>query len=335
MTVFTSWLNLGSQLSPTRDAYWNSFDRARNRIVVYGGGANGGGALAYHGIVEWNPVSCVWTNVATSSLPTAVFGADRMAYDRVRREHVLFGGLNAAGNVLYDETWVYDGSTPAWTHKSPGTVPDARWSYAMEYDPVRDVTVMFGGWLDDAQNTCASDTCIWDGTNWTITTPSPSPLADAEIFMGWDSVNEQLVLYTSGKFVGSGGAGEGETWVWDGAWAQKSPATSIPTKDFAPMCGVEGQGVYMAATLNSPFARSDQTWFWDGTDWNDITPASPGDRLPYAHGIAYGIVEGPCTQVFALMPTGVNPSDPANTYAWTACPCAASLGIHIPPTFVA
>ena len=44
-----------------------------------------------------------------------------MAYDPVTGQLVLFGGYRVGGDIDFNDTWTYDGTT--WTEQSPATSP--------------------------------------------------------------------------------------------------------------------------------------------------------------------------------------------------------------------
>jgi hypothetical protein len=66
-----------------------------------------------------------------------------MAYDAVRGQVVLFGGIGPSGLSLSD-TWVWNGTD--WVRKFPANNPPARYDHAMAYDAARGQVVLFGGY---------------------------------------------------------------------------------------------------------------------------------------------------------------------------------------------
>ena len=92
-----------------------------------------------------------------------------MTYDSVRGRVVLFGGGNTYGPLA--DTWEWDGAD--WTQRTPTTAPEARMDCGIAFDPVRGVTVVFGGYgIGGGQ---LGDTWTWDGTSWTHLLPATSP----------------------------------------------------------------------------------------------------------------------------------------------------------------
>src|SRR5438067_2330681 len=86
-----------------------------------------------------------WSQPQPMLAPTGRVAHD-MAFDSARGMTVLFGGFD--GNVLYDETWEWDGTS--WAKRIPITMPSPRNLHAMAYDIAHAVTVLFGGLTNDA-----------------------------------------------------------------------------------------------------------------------------------------------------------------------------------------
>jgi hypothetical protein len=90
----------------------------------------------------------------------------------------------------------------------------------MAYDPVRAVTVLFGGYDDNAGST--AQTWEWNGTVWTqrgVSGPPPR----RQFAMIYDVARGATVLF--GGTISDPGSGNtttsGDTWEWDGAlWVQ-------------------------------------------------------------------------------------------------------------------
>src|SRR5437667_12879814 len=63
-----------------------------------------------------------------------------MAYDEVRGNAVIFGGGTAIPPTVFNDTWVWDGTT--WTQLFPATSPSARSSSALTYHAARGTAVL-------------------------------------------------------------------------------------------------------------------------------------------------------------------------------------------------
>ena len=101
----------------------------------------------------------------------------------------------AAPNL--SDTWTWNGSN--WTQMSPSANPGARDGFAMTYDSVRNVVVLFGG-EKCANKSCTSftnlnDTWEWNGSNWTQMSTSAAPAARLGTEMAFDAARQVAVLF--------------------------------------------------------------------------------------------------------------------------------------------
>lgn len=95
--------------------------------------------------------------------------------------------------------------------------------------------------------------------------------------MEYDSARGQVVCFDS----------LGVTWTWNGTWTQRTVAISPPARSGAAMTfdPVRGRillfgGYVVGGSLND-------TWEWDGTTWQDRTPASGNPSARYYHMMSY------------------------------------------------
>jgi hypothetical protein len=176
-----------------------AFDRARGRVVLFGGYRGVGPQRVRLGDTwEWDGTS--WSRVATTG-PTARNNA-AMVYDSDRRVSVLFGGSDGTAS---GETWEWDGRT--WL-RSPAPNVDARYNPVMVFDPVRHRVVRFGGWNGRER---VSDTWTYDGRMWTRQAVD-GPSARNHAAFAFDVGRGRAVL-----FGGHDGARVfGDTWEWLG-----------------------------------------------------------------------------------------------------------------------
>ena len=86
-----------------------------------------------------------------------------MAYDAIRQEVVLYGGLSASATYLND-TWVYKAAT-GWTQKCANCLGSGgRRGHAMAWDPVSGRVISFGG---NQGASYSNELWAWDGVVWT------------------------------------------------------------------------------------------------------------------------------------------------------------------------
>lgn len=230
----SAWTSLGSSgiVAGPNDSVIVAQDEARGELVAF---------VSQVSLVTGT--SETWTFDADTRTWTARSPAGpgprmdaAMAYDAVRQEVVLFGGLvsvtgNFSSGFEYNksaQTWVWNGTT--WTLRSPPTSPPARSNHSMAYDASRDRVILFGGQTGlgtpmDGRN----DVWEWDGSTWEqrcTTSPCDQDVPDArfDANLTYDASKQLMVLLGGATFPVSCGAVPSnevfnDSWVWTGdAW---------------------------------------------------------------------------------------------------------------------
>ena len=240
------------------------------------------------------------------------------AYDTDRKRVVVYGG-DASGSLLGD-TWEWSGSL--WTEISPLDAeadgdPDTVEKSAMTYAPLfhDGETYLFGG--STAANDYPTETWRFDGIRW-LDHPNEDDDSDYDYDnddepgarrahgMAYDGGRARIVLF--GGFVdGVGYSNETwemyRRWVYDGGWVLspqwKLISPSDPQSDgnpasrqYCPLAYDAGRALtVMYGGLSIGANYRNDTWEWDGTSWDYISPSDPeGDSNPpgsYAHSILY------------------------------------------------
>jgi hypothetical protein len=184
----------------------------------------------------------------------------------------MFGGVGASSSDLGD-TWTF--SDGCWRLQRPATSPPARENPVFAYDPVRKVTVLYGGFQlpPDQQSgqsiSLFSDTWIWNGEFWSQVAAASGPHLYAPQG-AFDLAHGVLVVFGH-----NGLTGLTETWIWDGnRWMRKSPAVSPPDRGEA-MMGYDPitQRVVLFGGFSNGGGLLGDTWLWDGTNWTQQHPA--------------------------------------------------------------
>lgn len=265
------WSTLSSSGPAARTAVAMAFDSGRNRLVLFGGAANG---VRLNDTWEWNGTS--WSQVASGGPPGR--GNHNMVYDSVRRRVVMFGGVTGTGlGTPLQDTWEWDGV--AWFHMNDGP-PVSR--PAMAYDSGRRRTVLFGGATNTPPVQYTDDTWVWDGSNWTQVASSGPP-GRWDTKMSYDSGRGVMVLF--------GGAGNmvgwmGDTWEWDGSiW---SPRGGGPPPRYSHAMAYDSERgrtvLFGGVGTNIQNPALGDTWLWDGGTWVSV-PSGPTAR--YNHALAF------------------------------------------------
>jgi hypothetical protein len=195
------------------------------------------------------------------------------AYDAARSRLVAFLG-QLRSNAIVSETWEWDGSQ--WSLRSQGG-PAKRTNTCMAYDPVRHVTVLFGGQdvtLGPAPyHTIYGDTWEWDGTTWTER-QVPGPGARFGATMGYDEARQRIVLY------GGFNTGVlGDTWEWDGTtWTPIPVGASPGGLGWGSMTydATHHQLLYFGGYDGGTSYNG--LWGYDGTTWTQLSTSGPAPR---------------------------------------------------------
>ncbi|HEV7733480.1 MAG TPA: hypothetical protein VGR62_15035 [Candidatus Binatia bacterium] len=149
-------------------------------------------------------------------------GGPGLAYDAGRQRLVIFGGGTYA-NGLHVTNGTWERVLGHWVARAVGIAPPPRTESAMAYDPVRGVTVMYGGryFSPGGGNPTGvyGDVWEWDGTTWTQRPDGPGPRHLHA--MVWDGERQRIETF-GGRYNGT--QQSGELWEYDGtSWTQRFP----------------------------------------------------------------------------------------------------------------
>jgi hypothetical protein len=137
-----------------------------------------------------------------------------MTFDLARQRAVLFGGWSGTSKLSH--TWEYDGTS--WFPMTPVDSPRGRQNHALSYDPLRQRTVLLGGYLGGGPTGYVYDTWEYDGTTWVEIASVQSPPARGSYGMAYFDALDRLVLF--GGYPG-GGPGLNDTWERAGTdWSE-------------------------------------------------------------------------------------------------------------------
>ncbi len=300
-----NWTEQFPQTGPAQhSAGTMAYDSARSQVVWFGQGAGTwvwdgsrwtqkspqntppfGGPMAYDsmhsqivmyaesGTFVWDGSD--WTQLFPQNRPYGLSN-QALAYDPVRGQVVLFGGM-AGNGTPSNETWVWDGVD--WTQLFPQTSPSPRFNDAMAFDSAHGQVVMFGG--EDINENALGDTWVWDGSNWTQKSLNAGPPVRAEQAMSYDSVHGQVIMFGGQQAHGTfAGQPVGDTWVWDGSsWTQEHPQASPSARFGASMAydPIHDESVLWGGEQSGILFFAD-TWIWN----DGPIPATPPPPPPPA-----------------------------------------------------
>jgi cysteine-rich repeat protein len=257
---------------PARSSAALAYDAVGHRAIMQGGLVGPSPGTTVNDTWELTPRG--WRKLALATNPGLLTYAG-MAFDDVRGEYVLFGGLESGAGDS-NQTWTFDGS--AWTQQTTPPAIAARLGPSLAFDPVSQRVIMFGGTGSDP------DTYAWDGSTWiTVATSGPPPRVSGA--MAGDPLHRQVVLF--------GGYQLGDTWIWDGTQWTQGPPGPPADKSVSLVWNPARQRLVL---YGSPSAT---TWEWDGQAWarlqipedGPVADASP-NAMPSLDGSGILVMDG-------------------------------------------
>jgi hypothetical protein len=268
---------------PSRIHHRVAYDTVRQRLVLFGGEANGIGLAD-----TWEFDGTAWeekeyVDPEGDGLPAAR-SFQAMAYDPVRERVVMFGGKNPANDSMVEaETWEWDGTS--WALIVPadpegdGNPPPIQWTDMAWFDDGGYVLLHSGD--SDTDYPTWQDMWKWDGNSWEMLFPSTeSPYSSPGYRFGHGLAADPVsgkVLMTGGRQDGSKVFVEG-LFEWDGiGWkllvpedpeADGNPSQRLITGWFYdPM--LDGM-VLFAGEKTSYNQFWKDNWLWNGTSWEKL-----------------------------------------------------------------
>ena len=233
---------------------------------------------------EWNgyawtaradaPGAPVWESVGNNSRRGAI------AYDRRRQIAVVYD--------TNDTIQEWNGQT--WELKTPNPSPGALRGPAFAYDPVREVTVFFGGYTGSAMSNAFWE---WDGTNWTQRVSAHSPPACFQAQLAFDVSRGRLVLFGGNTAPAGAATLLGDVWEWDGTdWTESIVPAGFPMPEARVRHVLAYDSLRQVVVLvgGASSVILDDVWDWDGQSWQlrvpqpQPPPLHPGGTAAPASG---------------------------------------------------
>lgn len=201
------------------------------------------------------------------------------AFDVARDRLVVFGGERFIGAYIFlNDTWELNPTTLTWTQRTVAG-PSARALAAMAYDPVRQVTVLFGGRSDFSTTPPLSDTWEWTGAGWRQPAPATVPPGRSQAHLVWDGSRQRIVLF--GGF-GSGTVALNDVWEFDGTnWQQRTNIGVGPQRAGGTLVydSVRSTLVLVGGVSTTNVGTSTEVGVWElGASW--LAPVTTGTTPP-------------------------------------------------------
>jgi hypothetical protein len=202
-----------------------------------------------------------------------------MAFDSIRREAVLFGGLDTDGNPLGD-SWEFNGSY--WHEQTSTNHPSPRFGHVMAFNEATRVVLLFGGTAGDKTS---GETWLFDEHKWSrFQGDGPSPRTGAQL--AYDSRRRRIVLFGGVDF--DRHVVFGDTWEWDGRRWRRMATEGPPGRFYGAMAyaPLKRQIVLFGGNMATDVSSSEKwsagrlgdTWCWNGRRWRQLSGDAPGSR---------------------------------------------------------
>jgi Galactose oxidase, central domain/FlgD Ig-like domain len=224
------WQELGYTMTPPATLAGASgvFDRARDRMLVFGG--QDGNAYSATVWTHDRAGPQVFSTLATTGAPPAGRRDASVVLDEANNRLILYGGRDASG--AFSDLWALSlGTTPTWIQLAASVPAGARYGHSAAVDASNARMVVFGG-RSSTVTPALGD--VWamslsGSPTWTALTPSGTPPAGREYHSAVvDAARHRMVVY--GGEAGAGPFGDLWSLSLDGlpAWTALSPAGPAP-----------------------------------------------------------------------------------------------------------
>gem|GEM_PF-3109942 len=222
------WWYATSPITPSaRNNFSFAADTARGQAILFGGLTRTAPRIVANDTWAYGVANETWRNVSGGLAPPARENA-AFAVDTADGIALLQGGIDpdytvggSGGLVLWNDTWLLNLTTWAWTPLALGQSPPPAYGASMVWDPVLGAFVRFGG-CDESRCTSALWSYTPGASRWSSLVPAgstPSPRGSAAWV--WDPVDRGTLLF-GGLVPGPAGpeplggtfflAGDGSSW---------------------------------------------------------------------------------------------------------------------------
>ena len=202
--------------------------------------------------------------------PPSARRAGAAAFDATGNRLLFVGGIQPSPSTILGQTWTWNGTL--WAQLSPagGTIP--RWGHGLVRNTQNNRLILFGG-RSPTLTAFANDTQEWTGTAWQTVVTANAPSARHVYGFAFDSLRNRAVLFggrTNTQTLA-------DTWEYDGTnWTQRTTFNVPPARQ--EMCMVYDASLRRVVLFGgydqSSMAIYNDTWLYDGVDWQQVTPAT-------------------------------------------------------------
>jgi len=254
------------------------YDPINKQVILFGGTADNSLKRLFNDTWIYRYSENMWININVTNKPSARMNHG-MVYDTVNQKVILFGGLNAAGNLI--DTWIFDPQKYNWTRIYPEVSPPAKSDRAMFYDPINQKVVLFGGFLTK------DDTWVYDYANnsWVNINPSFKPNGRYGHTLIYDPINQRGLLFGGRTPIGV----VSDTWAYNytnNSWTEVNTTNKPDGRYWHTMVydSNNEKGILFGGYGTYPEIFND-TWEYDLFDntWIKLNPIiKPWNRVGHA-----------------------------------------------------
>ena len=251
----------------------------------------------------------------TPPVPSLRAGA-AIAYDAVRHEVVLFGGVSdSRSSPSLNDTWTFRGRH--WTERDPVTRPGPLDSAEMVYDSQTHTCLL----VSSGRGAGPAVTWSWDGTTWTQLPDVPFGADETLQALASDPTTGHALLLSVVIPADGPPSTATHTWTWDGhSWTPRHPRTPFPAVPIAggrPILASMGSGASgrLGPGILAVFENGDglaRTLAWDGSTWSQV---AVGATPPY-NPLGATMAEDATAEDVVLIGLGDTSGDPGSTWLW-------------------
>jgi hypothetical protein len=268
----------------------------------------------------------VWQVVASGKDGPGPRSRHGLVHDERTGTTVLFGGIAwRSGGIMLGDTWELRNGR--WSNLDVRPAPPARHRGALVYDPVRQVSVLFGG--QNRRDGLLSDTWTYQNGSWaewgTWFGRCPDPrcghamafseaLGETVLFGGLDAADEPL----------------GDTWLFDGGRWRPVRGPSPPPRRYAAFAyhpGLRGCVLHGGAHDDHGRKQYGDAWLFRDGGWSqfksEFTTGVRDDHALAFHRAAGAFLMlgglGPHPGLLAMSNAGWTPADVAALPATRQC----------------
>jgi N-acetylneuraminic acid mutarotase len=140
-----TWERMSPKVTP-KGQYGHRFayDSLHERVLMLGGHWSEGQSHGYtDGLWQYDYGSDTWTLLQANPAPPPRYW-HTLTYNTGNGEVTVFSG-SRGGDNLFDDAWILDTETMKWREVESKNSPNARCVSDAVYDPVNNVTLIFGG----------------------------------------------------------------------------------------------------------------------------------------------------------------------------------------------